>query len=91
MLLQHLLRNRTCDAERFWSTLQGLDQQPNEITIDDLFSIARSATLKSERRVTRDRRIGHRVAARNFRRRLRTGCRKNRDTARSHVPVASTS
>jgi hypothetical protein len=30
VLLQHLLRNRTCDAKRFWSTLQGLDQQPQQ-------------------------------------------------------------
>ena len=44
-----------------------IKSSPNEITIGDLFSIARSATLKSERRVTCDRRIGHRVAARNFR------------------------
>ncbi|MBI1875800.1 MAG: hypothetical protein HYS05_18185 [Acidobacteria bacterium] len=44
VLAQHLLRDRTSDAERFWLTPPGLDrQQVNQLTICVLVSVARVA------------------------------------------------
>jgi hypothetical protein len=44
VLVQHLLRDRTSDAEHFWSTLQGLDQQATQTKSRSMFwSVSRMA------------------------------------------------